>query len=311
LHAGYEFHLGSVRNIGKGFNNLTYYLGLVMRMRNFLIFSLLLLFAGTCFAASVPSWVQPGVTANYEVISSFYENGQPVENAGAQGTVEISVSQVSGTTVTGTATVNIPAAMKTDTYALNCVEGSKCDWRFWVDPSDPTNSATGPNGEKMELIGRGPIEYYGGTAEDATMIGYSNEQTGISYRYTFDSRTGLVYAYVEDFPTQKTYMYYRSISADLSTYQPPAGIPQTPAAPTGQQPSIPPGQQTPATGQPDATGTQGGVQGTGAADQQGIAGAQGTPTGAGGAPATQGGSMCPVTAAFLLLAGFAYLRNFR
>ena len=264
-------------------------------MRNSFVFGLLLLFAGASFAAAPPSWVQSAVTANYEVISSFYENGQPVENGGAQGSVQILVSEVGGNTVTGTVTVTIPAAMKTDSYPLNCVEGSKCDWRFWVDPSDPTNSATGPNGEKMELIGRGPFEYYGGgTVPDATMIGYSNEQTGVSYHYTFDSRTGLVYAYVEDFPTQKTYMYYRSINIDFSKYQPPAGIP------TAQQQGLPgiPGQQAPATGQPDATG----AQGTG--------GQQGT-TGASGATAAQGGSVCPVTAAFLLLAGFAYLRNFR
>ncbi|MDO8339939.1 MAG: hypothetical protein Q7T16_04755 [Candidatus Burarchaeum sp.] len=282
-------------------------------------FVAILFFAGTSFAASVPSWVQPGVTANYEVISSFYENDQPVENGGAQGTVEISVSQVSGNAVTGTATANIPAAMKTDTYDLNCVEGSKCDWRFWVDPSDPTNSATGPNGEKLEVLGRGPFEYYGGeTVPDATMIGYSNEQTGISYRYTFDSRTGLVYAYVEDFPTQKTYMYYRSISADLSAYQPPAGIPQTPAAPTGQQTGIP-GQQTPASGQQTGipgqqqtptTGQQGAVATQGTDAQQGTTGATaGQPAQDGGATAAQKGSLCPVAAALLLLAGFAYFRN--
>ncbi|VVC04968.1 Uncharacterised protein [Candidatus Burarchaeum australiense] len=281
-------------------------------MRNSLVLVMMMLFAGICLAASTPSWVQPGVTANYEVVSSFYEDGKPVENGGAQGTVAITVNGVSGNTVTGTATVAIPAALRTDQYPLNCVEGSKCDWRFWVDPSDPTNSATGPNGEKLEILGRGPFEYYGGKTDDATMIGYSNEQTGASYRYTFDSRTGLVYAYVEDFPTQKTYMYYRSINVDLSSYQPPAGVPQ----PSGQT-SVPaigqqtiPGQQTPAAGQQGAAGA--GTQPTGAQGPQDAGTSQQTQPGQTQTqPAAQGGSVCSPALVMLIIAGFACIRGAR
>ncbi|MCK4714568.1 MAG: hypothetical protein KAT35_03260, partial [Candidatus Aenigmarchaeota archaeon] len=136
--------------------------------------------------------------------------------------------QRSGNTVSGTTTVaNAAIAGVVDTYAWSCTEGLPCDWRFWVDPVDPTGSAVGPNGETFLNLGNLPFSYGSYSTNDATMIGYSNDQTGVEYRYVFESRTGLVLSYSEIFRTQQTYIYFTSINTDLSTYQPPVTGAQT------------------------------------------------------------------------------------
>jgi len=245
----------------------------------------LLLLAAMAYAANTPAWVQPGVTATYLGVASALENDQPVEGMSVQVTITMRINARQGNTVGGVATIDNPMAMRSDDYPISCVEGRYCDWRFWIDPADPLNSVTGPNGEPMSMIGRGPFEYYGGNAPDATMIGYMDDR-GFEYRYTFDSATGLVYAYVEKLPNQVTYLYYRSISgADLSGYQAPAAQQET--VPGGQQPVVP--------GQGQAAGQQG---------------AQGAEEEAGGGKEKLPGNVaCGPAFALLLIAGMAWLRG--
>lgn len=183
-----------------------------------------LLFASLSLASSVPSWVQPGVTAVYEAYSSNYDNGQHA-NAIAT-TMTLRVESVSGNTVTGTSYVESPVMPGYgQTYQWTCIEGGTCDWRFWVDPSNPTASVKGPHGEPYSIVGTGPYSHGTYSTQDATLMAYQNAQSGVEYHLTFERRTGLVLAYAEIYPSQRTYLYFKSVNADLSGYQPPQGGP--------------------------------------------------------------------------------------
>jgi len=198
------------------------------------IFLSLLLISGLAIAA-VPSWVQPGVVVAYDGVSSGIQNGQPVN--GVQTLITLRVTSVSGNTVTGTTEVTNPqidpSIWHLD-YQWTCVDGTTCDWRFWVDPANPTSSVKGPNGEPYTI--GGPVTYQsplGGQPVTGTYVMYySNADTHVEYHLTYEARTGLIAAYAEKYPTQQTYLYLKSINTNLGSYQPPAqqgtqGLPGT------------------------------------------------------------------------------------
>lgn len=187
----------------------------------------LLLLASFSFAL-IPSWVQPGVTVVYDGVSGNVNNPQA---GGVQTLITLRVTSVSGNTVAGTYNVINPM-IDPSIWQLNgqwsCTDGQACDWRFWVDPTNPTASVKGPHGEPYTL--GGPVSYsspLGGPAVEGTNIMYySNPDTHVEYHLTYQERTGLIVAYAEIYPTQQTYLYFRSINANLANYQPPAPPPQ-------------------------------------------------------------------------------------
>ena len=184
----------------------------------------LLALAGISFSA-VPSWVQPGVSATYDGISAAYSNGQPQN--GVQTLVVLTVNSVSGNTVSGTTVVSMPSMPAySQTYSWVCVDGGKCDWRFWVDPGNPTSSVKGPNGEPYTNGGALPYNFNGYSDPEGALMYYQNDQTNVEYHLAFNSRTGLILSYAEVYPTQHTYLYLKSISRDLSGYHPSAQTPQ-------------------------------------------------------------------------------------
>ncbi len=179
--------------------------------------------------AAVPSWVQPGVSAVYDVASASVSQGQ-YQNA-IQTVMTITVTSVSGNAVSGTAYVESPVMPGYgQSYQWTCIEGGVCGWRFWADPNDPASSIRGPNGEIFSEKGRMPYSYGPYSTNDATVLAYTGQQNGVEYHATFDSRTGLMLAYAEIYPSQQTYMYFKSINTDLSGYVPPVG-PQLPDLP--------------------------------------------------------------------------------
>jgi len=198
-------------------------------------FAVLLCFAGLV-SALIPSWVQPGVTVVYDGVGSGIQNGQPVN--GVQTLITMRVTSVSGNTVAGTYNVINPT-IDPSIWQLNgqwsCIDGQACDWRFWVDPTNPAASVKGPHGEPYTE--GGPVSYsspLGGPVLDGThVLYYQNADTHVEYHLTYQARTGLIAAYAEIYPSQLTYLYFRSISADLSGYQPPSQPPAQPAGPTG------------------------------------------------------------------------------
>jgi len=196
------------------------------------IFCFVLVFSGLALAA-VPSWVQPGVVVSYDGYSAFVQGGQyqsPVQTVVTMETVSVAGNSVSGTTfVSGP---GAPGVMQS--YPWTCVEGGACEWRYWVDPSNPTGSVKGPNGEVFSVVGSAPYSYGGYAVQDATMMAYENAQTGVEYHITFETRTGLVLAYAEKYPSQQTFLYINSVNIDLSGYQP--SDPQAPVNPLPQEP---------------------------------------------------------------------------
>jgi len=189
-------------------------------------FSVLFLFLLPSLAAAlIPSWVQPGVTVVYDGVSSGVQDGQPVN--GVQALITLRVTGVSGNTVRGTVevfnpTLGLPVQLPSNEWS--CTDGQVCSSRFWVDPANPAGSVKGPNGEPYTE--GGPVPYtspFGGPAVSGTnVLYYQNPDSHVEYHMTYQARTGLVVAYAEVYPSQRTYYYFRSISADLSGYQPPA-----------------------------------------------------------------------------------------
>ncbi|VVC71979.1 Uncharacterised protein [uncultured archaeon] len=183
-------------------------------------FAIILILSSLCFATSVPSWVQPGVTVVYDGISGYYSNGQYTNPVAT--TVTLRVNSVAGNTVAGTTYVEIPTMPGyRQTFDWTCIEGGVCDWRFWVDPANPTGSAKGPNGETYSVVNSGPYSHGSYSNPDATLMAYQNAGSGVEYHLTFETRTGLIVAYAEKYPSQHTFLYFKSINQDLSSYQPP------------------------------------------------------------------------------------------
>ena len=165
------------------------------------------------------------MTVAYDGVSSGVQNGQPIN--GVQVILTLRVTEVSGNTVRGTVevfnpTLGLPVQLPSNEWS--CTDGQVCSSRFWVDPTNPAGSAKGPNGEPYTE--GGPVDYHsplGGPAVTGTnVLYYQNADTQVEYHMTYQARTGLVVAYAEIYPTQRTYYYFRSISTDLSNYQPPA-----------------------------------------------------------------------------------------
>jgi len=46
-------------------------------------------------------------------------------------------------------------------------------------------------------------------------MAYTNQDTGVEYHLTFETKTGLILAYIEKYPSQNTFIYFRSISPEL------------------------------------------------------------------------------------------------
>jgi len=165
--------------------------------------------------ASVPSWVQPGIVTVYDGLSSSIQNGQ-TQN-GVHTVITTQVDAVSNNEVSGTTRVDIPTAQPGGwSYSWTADEGDP--WRdvhrFWIDPINPTASVKGPNGEIFNIIGSGPYSY-GGKSWDAILMAYTNQDTGVEYRLTFETKTGLILAYIEKYPSQNTFIYFRSISPEI------------------------------------------------------------------------------------------------
>ncbi|MBU0590875.1 hypothetical protein KKF81_05355 [Candidatus Micrarchaeota archaeon] len=192
-----------------------------------------ILFCGLFFA-TVPSWIQPGVTVTYDGYAAEVNANGDYENA-VQTVVVMTVQSVSGNTVSGNTRISIPSVPSfVKNYPWTCTDGTICDWRFWVDPTDPVGSIKGPNGETLSIVGTGPYSYGSYQTNSATMLLYQNQQTKAEYHITADSRTGLIIAYAEKYPNQEIYLYVKSVNVDLSNYQPPQQT-QTQAQQSGTQ----------------------------------------------------------------------------
>ena len=210
-------------------------------MKKTFSFLLLISLAVSCFA-SVPSWVQPGVVVTYDGYSSFISQGQPQNPVVVETTMQ--VNSVSGNTVSGTTTVqDVGVSGLTQSYPWTCIEGGVCDWKFWVDSSNPAQSFKGPNGETLSIMGRSSYSHGQYSTQDATLLTYQNPQTNFEIHVTYETKTGLLLAYAEKYSTQQTYLYFKNINTDLSGYQAPQAAPQQQAGypqQQGQQSFTPP-----------------------------------------------------------------------
>ena len=174
--------------------------------------------------STVPTWVQPGLSLTYECYSTFISQGQYTDAVGAK--VTINVNSVTPNSVSGITYVEDVLFLGYVTqYPFTCYEGQPCDWLFWVDPNNPTQTTVGPNGEKYTDGGSaGPFSYEGVyvsgsySVEDAIMLFYQNEETGVEYHLLYETQTGLIVAYTEIFPSQETYLYLIGLNADLGGY---------------------------------------------------------------------------------------------
>jgi hypothetical protein len=183
-----------------------------MKVALLIITSILL--AGIAMA-SVPSWVQPGMVTVYDGLSSSIQNGQ-TQN-GVYTVITTQVDAVSNNEVSGNTKIDIPTApLGGWSYSWIAHEGDswKDVHRFWIDPIYPTASVKGPNGEIFKIIGSGPYPY-GDRNWDATLMAYTNQDTGVEYHLTFETKTGLILAYIEKYPSLNTFIYFRSISPEL------------------------------------------------------------------------------------------------
>lgn len=165
-------------------------------------------------AASIPSWVQPGTVTVYDGLSSSIKNGQPQN--GVYTAITSQVDAVSSKEVSGSTRVDIPTApLGGWSYSWTVQEGDpwKDVHRFWVDPTNPTTSVKGPNGEIFKIMGSGPYSYEG-KSWDATIMAYTNQDTGVEYHLTFETKTGLILAYIEKHPSLNTFLYFRSIDPE-------------------------------------------------------------------------------------------------
>ncbi len=163
-------------------------------------------------SAGIPSWVQPGLIITYDGLSSSVNNGQPVNGVSTLITTE--VTSVSQDSVSGSTRVDIPSAPSYGwSYPWTVQEGNNWEGvhRFWLDPANPTGSVKGPNGEQYSIIGQEPYSYDGKTW-DATLLAYTNPDTGVEYHLTYESKTGLILASAEKYPSQRTFLFFRSMS---------------------------------------------------------------------------------------------------
>lgn len=186
----------------------------VIYMKIILLIITSILLAGIAMA-SVPSWVQPGMVTVYDGLSSSIQNGQ-TQN-GIYTVITTQVDAVSNNEVSGNTKIDIPTApLGGWSYSWIAHEGDpwKDVHRFWIDPINPTASVKGPNGEMFKIIGSGPYSY-GGKNWDATLMAYTNQETGVEYHLTFETKTGLILAYIEKYPSQNTFIYFRSISPEI------------------------------------------------------------------------------------------------
>jgi hypothetical protein len=173
-----------------------------------MIFSLVLLTG--IVSAAVPSWVQPGVTATYDLYAAYVNNGQ--YNSGVHSVVTMQVDSVSADGVTGTVQDYNTATGMTNTQQVTCLEGeAACLGRFWLDPQNPVQSIKGDGGVVYKQAGKTTYDY-GGRTIDAAMLSYKMPNQGIDFHIIYDPQTGLILSNVLKYSNQEVYFNFNSIS---------------------------------------------------------------------------------------------------
>lgn len=159
--------------------------------------------------AVVPQWVQPGVTATYDMYSSFIRNGQP--NSAVHVLITMQVDSVSEEGVTGTVQTYNPTTGLSNTQTVACPEGGVgCLGRFWLDPQSPSQSIKGDGGVAYKQAGRTTYDY-GGQTLDAAVLSYKVPDKGIDFHIIYDPETGLILSNVLKYPNEQVYVFFNSI----------------------------------------------------------------------------------------------------
>jgi hypothetical protein len=165
---------------------------------------------------TIPAWVHPGVVVVYDGVSAFVQNGRFTQ--GVKVVMTTRVMSVNGGVVTGVTQVQTVGTPIGGSHQWTCNAAGNCsgdatgmNGKFWVDPMGPTNSAKGPNGEPMTMMGSAPYPLNGKTWAASTMS-YQNPASGWQIVTTFETKTGLVLAYAETGPAEQVHTYFRSMS---------------------------------------------------------------------------------------------------
>jgi len=167
-------------------------------------------------APTIPSWIHPRLIVTYDGDSAFVTNGR--FSQGIRVVMTTRVNSSSATHVSGVTSLQTVGSPIGGTHAWNCNANGMCtsdlpgfSGQFWVDPTNPTASKRGPNGEPYTVKGTGPYTLHGKTWS-GTMIVYENAASKVQNVCTFDSKTGLVLQYSESSPSEQVHIYFRSMS---------------------------------------------------------------------------------------------------
>jgi hypothetical protein len=156
---------------------------------------------------SIPSWVKPGETA----IETGYQTG-PVMVAYSDEILSVSATS---------ATVHyIISGDETNVFNYTFAPDTAGAWgyQFWVDPTNPTGSIVGPDGETLSILETGTFDNL-----NATELAASGPDAVIHVIY--QTSTGLILEESETFPTFTNIVNLDSLSSPATTVV-------TPTAPT-------------------------------------------------------------------------------
>lgn len=165
--------------------------------------------------AAVPQWVQPGVTATYDMYTASIKNGQPYNAVHA--VITMKVESVTADGVAGTVQDYNPNTGMTNTQQVTCIEGDvACLGRFWLDPQDPARSIKGDGGIVYKPAGKTTYDY-GGQTVDAALLSYKVPNQGIDFHIVYDPQTGLILSNVLKYSNLQVYFNFNSISGVSDT----------------------------------------------------------------------------------------------
>jgi hypothetical protein len=155
-------------------------------------------------AVEIPGWVRQNTVVVYDFVSAALQNGVVVSGGSASATEVFTVTGVSATAVSGIAQITSSGIVNTNQFT--CTAAGACSGpvqaQFAVDPTDPTHSTFGPNGEVFTIIGTSHFTVAGVTWNAVTMA-YSNAASGVEYVTIFDTNSGLILQTAEYFPTEE------------------------------------------------------------------------------------------------------------
>lgn len=162
--------------------------------------------------AAVPDWVKPGMTATYDMYSSFIDaNGNP--NNAVYVIITMQAQSVSKDGVTGVTQTYNPHTGMSDTQQATCAEGAApCVGRFWLDPANPTASIKTDSGATYTEVSQGPYSYGGRSWDDATMLEFQIPDSGVDFHLVYETKTGLILEYAIKYPSQQVYAFLTSVS---------------------------------------------------------------------------------------------------